>query len=199
MLNKELRKISVFEEAAIRIFDVAFSILAIITLLPVMAVVALAIKLTSKGSILYKQKRVGKNGRLFNIYKFRSMFMDAESQNGPMLALFNDPRVTSVGRVLRRTRLDEVPQFFNIIRGDMSLVGPRPERPELIEMDRLLHRVRVSVRPGITGLAQIEGPYRIKPINKLRYDYLYIKNRSFVFNILMILRTVPVIILKEGS
>ena len=141
------------------------------------------------GDIFYSQLRVGKDGKKFKIYKFRSMIENAEAATGPMLSAKNDPRVTSLGKFLRASHLDELPQLFNVISGDMSFVGPRPERPEFVEVFEveIANYVRRSeVKPGITGLAQICLPYDAKAHEKLEYDLFYIKNKSsIVFNIVI--------------
>jgi len=163
-----------------------------------MVVAAAAIKLNSRGPVLYRQQRVGKGGRLFDLYKFRTMVDNAEAHVGPVLASKNDSRVTSVGRILRRTRLDELPQLYNILRGDMSLVGPRPERPFFVQRHKALQGVRLVVKPGLTGLAQVRSFYDLKPAHKVRYDYIYIQNRSFLLNLYILLQTIPVLFAKKG-
>lgn len=191
-------RISAVHEYLIRGFDVVASVIVLLVMLPVMIVLAILIKLTSLGDILFKQDRVGKNGRIFTLYKFRSMIQDAERHTGPVLARPDDSRITPIGRFMRRTRLDELPQLFNVIRGDMSLVGPRPERPFFVRRHKALQGVRLSVRPGITGLAQVRGCYHTRPEHKLRYDYLYIRKRSLWLNLAIILRTIPVVIRGSG-
>ncbi len=185
-------------EFLIRLLDVVGSIAILILTLPVMVVVSVAIKLTSAGPILYRQERVGKNGKLFSLYKFRTMIQDAEKHVGPVLASKDDARVTPVGRILRRTRLDELPQLFNILWGDMSLVGPRPERPFFVQRHKALQGVRLAVKPGLTGLAQVRSFYDLKPAHKVKYDYLYIQRRSLLLNIYILLQTIPVLFAKKG-
>lgn len=173
--------------------------------LPLWPLVALAVKLTSRGPVLYRQTRVGLWGRPFEILKFRTMRHDAEETTGPVWAAEDDPRVTPVGRALRATRLDELPQFWNVLRGDMSLVGPRPERPHFVQ--RLaqsipLYDARHSVRPGVTGWAQIRYPYGSSDEDaraKLGYDLFYILNRSAVFYFAVLLETVKVLLFRRGS
>ena len=143
-----------------------------------MIVSALLIKISSPGPVFYRQQRVGKDGRLFILCKFRTMIADAEKHVGPVLATKDDARVTPVGRVLRRTRIDELPQTYNVLRGDMSLVGPRPERPFFVERHKALQGVRLAVKPGLTGLAQVRSYYDLKPTHKVKYDILYIQKRS---------------------
>ncbi len=161
--------------------DLTLSGVGLLLSAPLWAIIAAAIKLEDGGSVFYRQKRVGKNGRIFQVLKFRTMVMDAERHSGPMWALENDRRVTRVGGILRSTALDELPQLLNILRGDMSFVGPRPERPEFVYRFRggiEGYDKRFQVRPGLTGLAQIYGQYDTYPRDKLRYDLLYVKNQS---------------------
>lgn len=191
-------RISAVHEFLIRGFDVLASVIILVLASPIILVLAILIKLTSPGDVLFKQERVGKNGRIFTLYKFRSMIPDAERHTGPVLARPDDSRVTPVGRFMRRARLDELPQLFNVIRGDMSLVGPRPERPFFVYRHKALQGIRLSVRPGITGLAQVRGCYHTRPEHKLRYDYLYIRNRSLWLNLAIMLRTIPVVIRGSG-
>ncbi|UCG57074.1 MAG: sugar transferase [Phycisphaerales bacterium] len=165
---------------------------------PAMLVVALLIRVFSSGSVLYKQKRVGRGGRIFTLYKFRTMINNAEDETGPIWAARDDSRVTPIGRILRNARLDELPQLFNVLRGDMSLVGPRPERPYFVQRHKALQGVRLSIRPGLTGLAQIRSFYDLKPAHKVKYDYLYIQRRSFLLNVYILLQTVPVLFTKKG-
>ena len=163
-----------------------------------MMISALLIRITSRGPVFYTQERVGQGGRLFTLYKLRTMIDDAEKHVGPVLATKDDDRVTPVGRILRRMRIDELPQIYNVLRGDMSLVGPRPERAFFIERHKTLQGVRLSVKPGLTGLAQVRSYYNLKPTHKVRYDYLYIQNRSFLLNISILLQTIPVLFGKKG-
>ncbi len=185
-------------EFLIRVLDVVGSLVILAGAFPVMIVVALLIKLTSRGAVLYRQERVGKDGRLFSLYKFRTMIDGAERNVGPVWASRDDDRVTPVGRLLRRTRLDELPQLYNILRGDMSLVGPRPERPYFVQRHRALQGIRLAVKPGLTGLAQIRSFYDLKPTHKVRYDYLYIQNRSLLLNVYILLQTIPVLFTRKG-
>jgi sugar transferase (PEP-CTERM system associated) len=172
---------------------------------PVMLLVALAIRLESKGPILYRQLRVGLNGRHFDVLKFRSMRDDAESETGPVWARENDPRMTRVGRIIRKLRLDELPQFFNVLRGDMSFVGPRPERPhfvELLKKDVRFYDLRHSIRPGITGWAQVSFNYGSTledAKHKLEYDLFYIKNNSLSFDCLVVFQTIKIVLFGRGS
>ena len=186
------------QEFLIRALDVVGSLIALLLAIPVMFLVTLLIKIFSPGRVLYKQKRVGKNGKVFTLYKFRTMINNSEEHTGPVWASKNDSRVTPIGRILRRTRLDELPQLFNILRGDMSLVGPRPERPYFVKRHKALQGTRLTVKPGLTGLAQIRSFYDLKPRHKIKYDYLYIQRRSLLLNLYILLKTVPVIFSKNG-
>jgi lipopolysaccharide/colanic/teichoic acid biosynthesis glycosyltransferase len=186
------------EEFFIRSFDIAASALILLTSLPLTALISLLIKVSSPGPALYRQQRVGKDGKIFTLYKFRTMVEDAEKQVGPVWASRNDPRVTSVGRVLRTARLDELPQLTNVIRGDLSLVGPRPERPHFVKLHKALRELRLAVKPGVTGLAQIRSFYDLKPKHKIKYDYLYIQQRSLILNLYILAKTVPVVFSRKG-
>jgi exopolysaccharide biosynthesis polyprenyl glycosylphosphotransferase len=186
------------EEFLIRSLDVIGSLVILVFSLPVIILAAILVKLTSKGTILYKQQRVGKDGKLFTLYKFRTMIKDAEQQLGPVWAAENDPRVTKVGRFLRDTRLDEIPQLLNVILGQMSLVGPRPERPYFVKRHKALMEIRLAVRPGLTGLAQVRNAYDLHPKHKIKYDYLYIQRRSLPLNLYILAKTIPVMLSKKG-
>ncbi|HEY6343928.1 MAG TPA: exopolysaccharide biosynthesis polyprenyl glycosylphosphotransferase [Bryobacteraceae bacterium] len=174
--------------------------------LPIMAAAAAAaaIKLDSPGPVIYRQRRVGAGGRCFEVYKFRSMRTNAE-QDGAQWATADDPRVTRVGAFLRKYRLDELPQFINVIRGDMSFVGPRPERPEFVEELRAAipyYDERHTVRPGITGWAQVQYEYGASveaASRKLEYDLYYLKHMSALFDMRIILRTVRTVISGKGA
>jgi len=180
-----------------RAFDVAFSLAALLIAAPAVASAALAIRLTSRGPVLYRQERVGWNGRVFTIYKLRTMIDDAESATGPTLACPGDPRITRLGRFLRATKLDEVPQFYNVLRGDMSVIGPRPERPCFVaafsrSAPEYLHRH--AVRPGITGLAQVHGGYRTPFDEKLQYDLAYIAGWTPWLDAWILMRTIRAVL-----
>ena len=156
-------------------------------------IIPLAIWLEDRGPVFYIQRRVGRDGRILRLYKFRSMVRNAESITGPVWASEKDPRITRVGRVLRSRALDELPQLINVFKGDMSLVGPRPERPEFVyrfSQDAPRFIRRLQVRPGLTGLAQIHGRYSSRPKDKLRYDMLYIRNMSPVVDSKLLLLSV---------
>jgi len=192
-------RVSSRQELLIRCIDIIGSIAILLATAPLLCMIALLIKLLSPGPVIYRQKRVGKNGEIFTLYKFRTMINNAERQSGPVLADKDDPRVTPIGRILRRTRLDEMPQLFNVLRGDMSLVGPRPERPYFVMRNKALQGIRLAVKPGITGLAQIRSLYNLRPDHKIRYDYLYIKKRSVLLNLYILLKTVPVVIFARNG
>ncbi len=173
-----------------RLFDFILSGIGLICSSPLWILIALAIKLEDGGPVFYTQERVGKDGKKFEVYKFRSMIPDAEKHTGAVWASEDDPRVTKVGRILRNTAMDELPQLLNIFKGDMSFVGPRAERPELVE--EFSKRIpnysrRFSVKPGLTGLAQIYGRYDTPPGQKLHYEMLYIKKRSFLLDLKLVL------------
>jgi exopolysaccharide biosynthesis polyprenyl glycosylphosphotransferase len=167
-------------------------------------IIAAMIKLNSHGPVLYRQIRVGKDGRHFKMLKFRSMKTDAEKHTGPVWAGRNDPRVTKVGRFLRRTHLDELPQFLNVVKGDMSLVGPRPERPFFVEKlskEIPLYKHRHRVKPGITGWAQVKYKYdeNIEDVrNKIKYDLFYIENNSWRLDLKILFNTVYVMVAGKG-
>jgi len=187
-----------------RLIDLAVSLFVIVPLFPVWLIVSLAIKIESRGPVLYRQERVGQNGNVFMINKFRSMVQEAETMTGPIWAKQEDPRITNVGQFLRRFRLDEVPQFINVLIGDMSVVGPRPERPyfvqKLMEEFPYYYR-RHRIRTGITGWAQIKHSYDSSLADvrqKLKYDFFYIENTSFSLDLLIMLRTVLVMISGKG-
>lgn len=186
------------EEFLIRALDVLGSAFMLILLSPLMLLVVLLTRLTSSGPVLYKQSRVSKDGKTFTLYKFKTMINDAEKQTGPVLAGENDPRVTRIGRFLRRTRIDEIPQLLNVIRGDMSLVGPRPERLHFVKRHKALREIRLAVKPGLTGLAQIRNSYDLHLNHKVKYDYLYIQRRYFLLNLYILAKTIPVVLLKKG-
>lgn len=179
-----------------RIEDIIFSLIMIIVTSPLMLIVSILIKATSKGPVFFRQERITKDNRSFDLIKFRTMRLDAEELTGPVLSEENDPRVTKFGKILRKTRIDELPQFFNVLKGDMSVVGPRPERPFFVEQfihDLPEYEHRFSVKAGITGYAQIFGNYGTSPEDKLRYDLLYIRNYSLLLDIKLIFQTIGVI------
>jgi len=189
---------SAFSESLIRGFDIVGSVVLLLLTAPLMLFTAVLVKCSSAGPVLYNQFRVGRNGKIFTLYKFRTMVDGAENDTGPVWAAKDDRRVTAIGKILRCTRLDELPQLFNVLQGDMSLVGPRPERPYFVKQHRVLQGVRLAVKPGITGLAQIRAVYDLKPEHKLKYDFLYIQKRSFLLNVYILLMTIPVVLLRKG-
>lgn len=188
-----------------RSFDLLFGLILGAISLPLYPLIALLVKLDSSGAIFYRQKRVGQDSQIFNIGKFRSMIKDAE-KDGAKWAQKNDPRITRVGNFLRKTRLDELPQLWNIIKGDMSFVGPRPERPEFVfgtNMERQIpfYQIRHLVKPGLTGWAQINFDYGSSledTVEKLQYDFYYLKNRSFILDLAIILKTIRIILSGGG-
>jgi len=190
-----------------RLLDILAAAIGLIVLAPVLAATALAVRLTSPGSVLYHQQRVGLHGRIFTVHKFRSMREDAEGATGPVWASRDgsDPRVTLVGRWLRRSRLDELPQLWNVLKGEMSLVGPRPERPEFVgELTREIpfYGQRHIVRPGLTGWAQVRYTYGASvedALQKLQYDLFYIKNLTLSLDLFIILSTVKTVLLRKGA
>lgn len=184
-----------------RIFDIIFSIFAIVITLPIMILFSILIVFESPGSPIYKQERAGLDGKCFRMFKLRSMYMDAE-KNGPTWAKKDDDRVTKVGSFIRKTRIDEIPQFLNILKGEMSLIGPRPERPIFTyqfskETPKFLHRM--AVKPGITGWAQVNGGYELSPNEKLEADLYYIKHRNFLLDFKIILKTVKIVLTGDGA
>lgn len=188
-----------------RVFDLAAAAMILLPAAPVMLACAIAIRLEDGGSVLFRQTRVGRNGREFRLVKFRSMREDAESDGVARWARSDDNRVTRTGKFLRKTRLDELPQLFNVIGGSMSLVGPRPERPEFVrDLVRQIpyYEQRHAMRPGITGWAQLSYPYGASTrdaLEKLKYDLYYIKNHSFLFDVTILLRTVEVVLFGKGA
>lgn len=185
-----------------RCLDIAVSVLLIIIASPIMLLTALAVKLYDKGSVFYKQKRLTIDGREFYVYKFRSMRMDAEKDGVARLASEHDDRITPVGKLIRMTRIDELPQLWNVLKGDMSLVGPRPERPEIAaEYETWLpqFKSRLKVKAGLTGYAQIYGKYNTTPYDKLKLDLTYIQNYSFVMDLKLLMLTVKILFMKEST
>jgi sugar transferase (PEP-CTERM system associated) len=192
--------------ASKRVLDIVIAGLGLLLGLPMMALIALAIKATSKGPVFYHQRRVGRLGRVFTVHKFRTMVTDAEAETGPVWAAKDgDTRVTPIGTWLRRTRLDELPQFWNVLKGEMSLVGPRPERPEFVEdLTRMIpyYGQRHVVRPGVTGWAQVRYTYGASTedaLQKLQYDLYYIKNSSIALDIFIIFDTIKTVIRRKGA
>lgn len=188
-----------------RVFDLSLSLVCLVVAAPVMLIAAIVIKLESSGPAIFSQVRVGENGRPFNIYKFRSMRADAEAKSGPVWAGAADDRVTRVGRFIRRTRVDELPQLINVIKGDMSFVGPRPERPFFVEKLKEVipyYEIRTVIKPGLTGWAQVKYPYGATvqdALEKLQYDIYYIKNMSPLMDVMIFFRTVKVVLTGKGA
>jgi sugar transferase (PEP-CTERM system associated) len=188
-----------------RLLDVVSAVVGLVLAAPIMGVVAAAVKLTSGGPAVYRQQRVGLQNRPFTVYKFRSMRQDAEVGTGAVWARKNDNRVTPVGRFLRRTRLDELPQLWNVLVGDMSLVGPRPERPEFVS--QLTEQIpfygqRHAIRPGLTGWAQVRYAYGASvedSLEKLQYDLFYIKNLSIPLDLFIVFSTIKTVLFRRGS
>jgi exopolysaccharide biosynthesis polyprenyl glycosylphosphotransferase len=187
-----------------RALDILFALVGLILFLPVLPLIMVVIKLDSRGPIFYRQERVGRGGRIFWVIKFRSMYMDAEQGTGPQWAQKGDTRITRVGRILRRTRLDEVPQLFNILKGDMSLVGPRPERAAFVEMlskDIPFYRSRLVIKPGLTGWAQVRYGYGSTiedQLRKLQYDLYYIRHQSILLDLFIMAKTVGTVLGMRG-
>lgn len=184
-----------------RTLDVMASVALLVLLAIPMAAIALLVRLDSPGPALFRQERLGKGGRPFTIYKYRSMRLDAESE-GPQWADRDDSRCTRLGRMLRKTRLDELPQLWNILIGDMSFVGPRPERAYFYrEFEKQIHgfRYRLLVVPGLTGLAQVNGGYDLKPEEKILYDMRYIESRSIGVDLLCVFKTIRLVFTHEGA
>jgi exopolysaccharide biosynthesis polyprenyl glycosylphosphotransferase len=184
-----------------RLIDLILATIAAIVALPIGLILAVLIKL-DKGPVFYMQERFTKDNKVFKIIKFRTMIPDAEKMSGPVLAEDKDPRITAFGRFIRLVRLDELPQLLNILKGDMSLVGPRPERPfftEQFEKNIPEYRFRLKVKAGLTGLAQVEGKYNTTVEDKLRYDLIYINNYSLLKDFIIMLQTVKILFLKEST
>ena len=185
-----------------RLMDVVFSLLGLVISAPFFLLIAISIKLTDRGPVFYKQTRLTKDGKTFEIYKFRTMIQNAEKYSGAVLASEHDPRILLVGRLLRATRLDELPQIFNILKGEMSIVGPRPERPELaaeIEKEIPEFSYRLKVKAGLTGYAQVYGKYNTTSYDKLKLDLTYIRNYSLFLDLKLILMTPKIMMLKEST
>jgi len=201
LLEARVRPLDGAAGALKRGFDAAVSAAALVLLAPGLGLAAALVAGTSRGGVFYRQTRVGRDGRHFELWKLRTMREGAEVETGAVLATADDPRITAIGRALRGARIDEIPQLWNVLRGDMSLVGPRPERPEF--SSRFAETVpgyglRHAARPGLTGLAQISGEYTTEPDIKLRYDLAYLNNWSFFLDLAILLRTLPVVLTRRG-
>ena len=193
-----------------RAIDLVVSFLALLVLFPFFIVIAILIKMTSKGPVFFIQKRVGYNGQHFSFYKFRSMYVDAERRKAALMAqnesgdgvifkMKNDPRITPIGRIMRRTSIDELPQFLNVLFGDMSLVGPRPPLPQEVELYTLEDRKRLNVKPGLTCLWQIKGRSDIPFKEQVKLDKEYIRSQSLIQDLWILLRTIPAIVSGRGA
>lgn len=184
-----------------RIMDIIFSLVGLIISAPIIFVVSVLIKIETPGPAFFVQERVGLNGEYFKLYKLRSMGVDAE-KNGAQWAEKNDPRVTKVGAFIRKTRIDELPQFWNVLRGDMSLIGPRPERPVFTaKFDKEIPGFvdRLAIRPGLTGWAQVNGGYDITPEEKLKLDKYYIQHEGLLLDLKIIFKTIGIIFTGNGA
>lgn len=184
-----------------RVGDIIFSVLCLPIACLIISICSIIIKLESPGPAFFIQERVGLNGKYFKVFKLRSMYTDAE-ENGAVWAEKDDPRVTKVGKFIRKTRIDEVPQLFNVLKGDMSLIGPRPERPIFtaeFEQKYPGFTRRLSVKPGVTGWAQVNGGYDVTPKEKLALDLYYIENKTALLDLKILLKTIKVILTGEGA
>ena len=193
-----------------RLIDTVLSLIALIILSPLLLITALAVKLSSPGPVLFKQQRLGLHGKVFTIYKFRSMYIDAEERKkelqsrnevkGLMFKMENDPRITRVGKFIRKTSIDELPQFYNVVKGDMSLVGTRPPTEDEFEKYNQYYRRRISMTPGLTGMWQVSGRSEIENFDDVvKYDLQYIDNWSLWLDIKILFKTVVVVIAGRGS
>jgi exopolysaccharide biosynthesis polyprenyl glycosylphosphotransferase len=192
-----------------RVFDLLVALAALVLLVPIIPLIAVMIKLDTPGPVFFRQQRVGRRGRSFAFYKFRSMFVDADErkkevealneQDGPVFKVRSDPRVTDVGRFLRRSSLDEIPQIFNVVKGEMSIVGPRPPLPSEVLRYQPWHRRRLEVTPGITCLWQISGRSHLSFNEWMRLDMEYLKQRSFRADLIILVKTIPAVIARKGA
>lgn len=192
-----------------RTFDLVVGSVVVVMLIPILPLIAFMIKLDSRGPVFFRQNRVGRDSRIFKFYKFRSMVHRADEcrgdltqqneQEGPVFKIRSDPRITSVGRFLRRSSMDEIPQMFNVLKGDMSIVGPRPPLPGEVANYQPWHMGRLSVKPGITCLWQISGRSQIGFNEWMRLDMEYLKTRSFKTDLLIFLKTIPAVIARKGA
>jgi sugar transferase (PEP-CTERM system associated) len=188
-----------------RLSGLILSAVMLVVLSPLMLLLAVAIKLDSRGPVIFSQERVGEDEKIFRLYKFRSMRTDAEKETGPVWASEDDPRITRVGKIIRKLRIDELPQLWNVLNGDISFVGPRPERPFFVEKLKTIvpyYKERFTVKPGITGWAQVKYGYGASEqdaLEKLKYDLYYIKNMSLVMDLLVMLHTAKIVLLSKGS
>ena len=188
-------------DAISRLFDIFATLVSLVVGLPIVLIAAIAIKIEDGGPVLYSQARLGKGGKVFTIYKMRSMRVDAEV-NGAQWTDTDDDRITRVGRFIRKTRIDEIPQLYNILVGHMKIIGPRPERPKLAEefcVDLPEFVNRLAVRPGLTGLAQVNGGYDLTPAEKLKWDVEYIRRRGLFLDLIILLKTIAVVFTGNGA
>lgn len=195
-------RMNIEQQVVKRCLDIMISVISLIILSPIMVLTAVAIKCNDWGPIFYKQKRLTLNGKQYYVYKFRSMYTDAEKDGVARLAREGDERITPIGHFIRKIRLDELPQLFNILKGDMSVVGPRPERPEIADEYRRLmpeFDYRLKVKAGLTGYAQIFGKYNTTPYDKLKLDLTYIQNYSIMLDIKLMVQTVKILFMKEST
>lgn len=194
--------LSIEQQWAKRLEDIVVASIMMVIFSPIFLIAAIGIKCTDRGPVFYKQERLTKDGKTFMIYKFRTMIVDAEKMSGPVLASEKDPRILPIGRLLRATRMDELPQILNILKGDMSLVGPRPERPQLaaeIEKNIPEFSYRLKVKAGLTGYAQVYGKYNTTSYDKLKLDLMYIRKYSLLLDLKLILMTPKIMFLKEST
>jgi exopolysaccharide biosynthesis polyprenyl glycosylphosphotransferase len=204
LIRVGVETLSPWEELLKRGFDIVVSVAALILLAPVYGIIAILVRLSSPGPIIYRQERLGKNMVPFTIYKFRTMYVDAE-KDGPALSREGDPRITPIGRWLRKTRLDEIPQFWNVLKGEMSLVGPRPERAYYVNQILKIapeYRQLFKIKPGITSLGMVKYGYASsveEMIERMRYDLIYLANRSFLLDLKILLYTVLRVLQARGK
>ena len=195
-------ELSILEEALKRLFDIIASCLGIVVLSPMMLLVAFLIKVYDGGPVLYKQERLTMNAKTFMVYKFRSMVVNAEKDGIARLAKHGDNRITPIGSVIRKLRIDELPQLFNVVKGDMSIVGPRPERPEIAaQYEKTIpeFKYRLKFKAGLTGYAQVLGRYNTTPYDKLMWDLMYIEGYSFLLDLRLIMMTIKILFIPEST
>ncbi len=193
------RPLTSLERFVKRVFDILFSVFALLISMPVMITTAILVRIDSPGPIFYKQKRVGRFGKEFDVLKFRSMRVGSEAKSGPTVSNADDPRVSPLGKFLRIFGIDELPQFFLVLTGEMSVVGPRPERPFFVKDYYEFQGRRLAVKPGVTGLAAVNARYYLRLVDKVTYDYYYLDNYSFVLDIKIIFQTVWVLLFKSNK
>lgn len=184
-----------------RVFDLVISFCALALLLPVIFLVSIGILADSPGSVFFRQKRLGKNGQPFNIYKFRTMFKgapDIRNSDGSATAVMDDPRITGIGKFLRKTSIDEIPQFINVLLGQMSLVGPRPDQVDQLQYYTEEEKIKLTIKPGITGLAQINGRNGIPWSERKRFDILYVEKQSFGLDLIILVKTIFLVVARKG-